>query len=91
MQISIDIRGHTTNTIYGNFVFQTLMSIVGHDSAHSYLIYTHKNEFQSIGENTAVITTPLQKNSIFGQRKLRKILEKDASNLYIFFDEYVPF
>lgn len=90
MQISIDIREYDTNTIYGRFVAQTLSHLIDSDDTNTYILYTNKSIATSVNKNTKLISTKLKKNSFFGQMQFKKILEKDHSHLYFFFDEFVP-
>jgi len=41
MQISVDIRGFDTKSMYGRFVIQTLSHIVRTNTKNIYVIYTN--------------------------------------------------
>lgn len=90
MQISIDIRGYDTSTIYGRFVTQTLSHLVSGDKKNTYIIYTHHTIETEVSENTKFVSTTFKSHNFFGQLQFKKLLEKDNSHLYFFFDEYVP-
>jgi len=90
MQISVDIRDFDTKSMYGRFVIQTLSQIVRTHTQNSYLIYTNISGNFQLWENAQIISTKLRKKSLLEQSQFRKVLEKDTSNLYIFFDEFIP-
>lgn len=91
MQISLDIRWHDETTAYGRFVLNTLSQFIEPESDTSYILYTNQDSKAELPSNVKIVSAPQKKDKLLHQLKFRKMLESDNSNLYIFFDEFVPF
>lgn len=91
MQVSIDIRWYDFSCPYGRFVITTVCSLAKANTEINYRLYSSSSLSCETPENTKTIIVKQKKTSIFEQNSFKKILEKDGSNLYLFFDEKIPF